>query len=280
MQRLILALKYGYERQHGLLQCVCVCALFAVWQIPAQAQNPAVPAEGEVAGQYTDADVASGSQVYSAQCSACHGDNGDKVPGVNFVAGQFGKSASDGELRTVITLGNAGMPAFTLNPTELRAVLAYLRNMSTFNSRFAKVKSGDAAHGRTIFEGTGQCETCHRVNGKGSHVAPDLSNIGAMRSPEYLERHLLDPDAAFLAINRTVRGVTRDGKVITGRRLNEDTYSVQLIDQQEHLVSLVKADLREYTVLKTSGMQSYIDKLSSQDLADVVAYLRSLKGAQ
>jgi hypothetical protein len=75
-----------------------------------------------------------------------------------------------------------------------------------------------------------------------------------------------------------VRAVTRDGKVVTGRRLNEDTYSVQLIDDQERLVSLDKANLREYTVLTTSTMPSYKDKISEQEMADVIVYLLTLKG--
>jgi hypothetical protein len=72
--------------------------------------------------------------------------------------------------------------------------------------------------------------------------------------------------------------VTKNGKVVTGRRLNEDTWSVQLIDTEERLVSLAKADLKEYAVLKTSPMSSYRDKLSAQELADVVAYLLTLNG--
>ncbi|PYR60065.1 MAG: hypothetical protein DMF91_13130 [Acidobacteria bacterium] len=75
-----------------------------------------------------------------------------------------------------------------------------------------------------------------------------------------------------------MRAVTRDGKVINGRRLNEDTYTVQLMDDQERLVSLAKADLRDYTILKTSLMPSYKDTLGADDLADLVAYLLSLKG--
>jgi hypothetical protein len=82
----------------------------------------------------------------------------------------------------------------------------------------------------------------------------------------------------MLPMNRSVRGVTRDGKVVTGRRLNEDTYSVQLIDADEHLVSLAKADLMEYTVIKTSAMPSYRTKLSTAELGDLVAYLLTLDG--
>jgi mono/diheme cytochrome c family protein len=82
----------------------------------------------------------------------------------------------------------------------------------------------------------------------------------------------------MMPINRPVRAVTKDGKVINGRRLNEDTYSVQLIDDQEHLLSLTKADLREYAIVTTSPMPSFKDTLSAGELADVVSYLLSLKG--
>jgi len=82
----------------------------------------------------------------------------------------------------------------------------------------------------------------------------------------------------MMPINRPVRAVTRDGKIINGRRLNEDTYTVQLLDDQEKLVSLTKADLREYAILTASPMPSYKDRLTESELADVVAYLLSLKG--
>jgi hypothetical protein len=99
-----------------------------------------------------------------------------------------------------------------------------------------------------------------------------------IRSANSLQKSLLDPTANMLPINRPVRAVTRDGTVIDGRRLNEDTYSVQLIDAGEHLVSLTKADLKEYVVSKTSTMSSYRDKFNAQELADVVAYLLTLNG--
>jgi mono/diheme cytochrome c family protein len=53
---------------------------------------------------------------------------------------------------------------------------------------------------------------------------------------------------------------------------------VQLVDDQERLVSLTKSDLREYTILTVSPMPSYKDRLDPDELADVVAYLLSLKG--
>jgi putative heme-binding domain-containing protein len=272
MEPMVRPVMCRHESRHRLLECLCVCLLFAMLRPCTQAQTPGA--------QYAQADIAYGSQIYMTQCSACHGVNGDAISGLNFRSGQFNRVSSDNDLRSIITTGIPGttMPAWSFNAAEIAGIVAYVRNMGTFDAR--AVTLGDPAHGQTLFEGTGHCASCHRVNGKGPRVAPDLSNIGAIRTPDLLERTLLEPDASMLPLNRTVHAVTRDGKVITGRRLNEDTYTVQLIDQQEHLVSLVKADLREYTVVKTSGMPSYKDTLSSKDVADVVAYLLSLKGPQ
>jgi len=258
--------------RHRLLPCLGAIVALALWLPVARAQAP---------GQYAQADIAFGSQIFKAQCTACHGVNGDAVPGVNFRAGQFRVPvASDFDLRTIITTGVAGtaMPSFNFDTAELTEIVAYLRNMSAFDAR--GVTMGDPARGQALFEGKGNCASCHRVNGKGPRVAPDLSEVGATRTADLLEKTLLDPTAAMLPVNRSVRAVTRDAKVITGRRLNEDTYTVELIDEHENLVSLEKSDLREYTVIKTSAMPSYKAAFSEKERADVLAYLFSLKGAK
>lgn len=246
----------------------CVACVLLAANACAQSQPP----------QYAQADIEYGSRIFLTQCVGCHGPNGDQVAGINLGSGQFRHVFSDNDLRAVVTNGIPGtaMRPFNFDPPELAAVVAYIRNMRTFDSHNARL--GDAVRGEALFKGAGDCASCHRVNGKGPRVAPDLSNIGALRTADALEHSLVDPTAAMLPVNRPVRAVTRDGKVITGRRLNEDTYSVQLIDDQEHLVSLEKSDLREYTVITTSPMPSYKDKLGSQERADVVAYLLTLKG--
>jgi putative heme-binding domain-containing protein len=170
------------------------------------------------------------------------------------------------------------MPPGAFNTSELAGLVAYVRSMHAFGAGAAG--RGDASRGRTLFEGKGECATCHRVNGNGSRVAPDLSEIGAVRSPEALGRSLVDPTASMLPLNRYVRAVTRRGQVIRGRRLNEDTYTVQLISTEERLVSLLKADLEEYTVEKTSAMPTYKDALTAAERDDLVAYLGTLKGSR
>jgi hypothetical protein len=93
-----------------------------------------------------------------------------------------------------------------------------------------------------------------------------------------LQQALLSPSSVMFPINRPIRAVTKDGRAISGRRLNEDTFTVQLMDDKEQLVSLLKSDLRAYTILTESTMPSFDGKLTPAQLADVVSYLASLKG--
>lgn len=228
--------------------------------------------------QYAPADIAFGASLYSGQCSTCHGATGDGVGGVNLRSGKFRRVTTDRELTTVITTGIPGtaMPGFKFNATEVDGLIAYLRNMNSFDS--SSVKPGDVQRGKTIFEGKGACLTCHRVNGRGSYVGPNLSDIGSVRGAGALERSLVDPTSGLMPINRPVRIVKKDGTVINGRRVNEDTYSVQLMDTQGRLVSLLKSDLRDFRISTTASMPSYKKELEPAELADVMAYLLSLKG--
>jgi len=112
----------------------------------------------------------------------------------------------------------------------------------------------------------------------GSRIGPDLSDIGALRRNVEIERSLLEPNEEVLPQNRTYKVVTKQGETITGRLLNVDTFTVQILDSKERLVSLQRSDLRESGFVNESPMPSYRSKLSTQELADVVAYLLSLKG--
>ena len=239
----------------------------------AAAQTPASAHPGE----YAPADIVYGSRLYDAQCTTCHGANGDGVGGVDLRSGRFRAAVTDQDLVRVITNGiqGTGMLAFKFDTAELAGIVAYLRNMNSFDR--GSMKPGDAARGRITFEGRGGCLRCHRVGAQGALAAPDLSDIGAIRSAASLQRSLTDPSSQMMPINRPVRAVTRDGTVINGRRLNEDTYTVQLLDDQERLVALTKADLREYTILTTSPMPAQ-KNMTPDELADLVAYLLSLKG--
>src|SRR5262249_42713474 len=87
------------------------------------------------ASSYTQADIAYGAQLYAAQCATCHGQNGDQVGGINLKSGTFRSVASDQDLVRVVTNGipGAGMPAFRFDPSEAAGIVAYVRNMNTFD---------------------------------------------------------------------------------------------------------------------------------------------------
>jgi len=227
---------------------------------------------------YTAADVEDGARVFQANCSGCHGPEGDLVPGVNFSRGQFLSVKSDEDLQRVILKGIPGtpMPAATFPDFMGFPVMAYVRSMSAPGQR--SLPDGDAARGKLVFEGKGGCLDCHRVGVRGSRLGPDLTDIGGLRRGVQLERAVLDGATAPSPEYRSVRVVTKDGKEYKGRLLNLDTFTVQMLDSGERLRSFSKTDLREVTVIANSGMPSYKDKLNTQELADVVSYIASLKG--
>jgi len=146
---------------------------------------------------------------------------------------------------------------------------------------FAQQPQGEAARGKAVFEGKGDCLSCHRVKATGSRYGPDLTMIGSERraTPAYLERALLDPDADVAAANRGVRvTLKKDGTVVTGRLLNRDMFTVELVDGQGNTKLFTKSELSDVTIVTKGLMPSYKGKFSSQEVADVVSYLGSLKG--
>jgi putative heme-binding domain-containing protein len=227
---------------------------------------------------YRASDADSGAALYAANCSICHAD-GQGVSGVDLRSGQFRHASTDEDLIAIIQNGIPGtaMPGHRFTATELTGLVAFIRTMRDYGSK--PVKLGDVQKGQALFEGQGGCLKCHRVNGRGSRVALDLSDAGLVHPPAYLQRALLDPNsvAAEMPENRFVRLVTNKGATITGRRLNEDTFTIQVIDEHENLVSIEKAELRSYAILKDSSMASLQGKFTDDQIGDLVAYLASLK---
>jgi cytochrome c oxidase cbb3-type subunit 3 len=136
---------------------------------------------------------------------------------------------------------------------------------------------GDAARGKALVESSG-CFDCHRVGDRGSRLGPNLSAIGARRTAARLREALVDPDAEVIADNRFARIVTKDGAKVTGKLLNQDAISVQLMNPKEELKTYLRANLREFTILDKGLMPSAQGKLTDQQVADIVSYLGSRKG--
>jgi putative heme-binding domain-containing protein len=137
------------------------------------------------------------------------------------------------------------------------------------------VARGNTDAGKALVE-SNACLTCHRINSEGSRMGPDLTTIGSKRSAEQLKTAIVAPDQEVLPENRLVDVVLKDGTTVKGRILNHDALSLQLIDSKEQLRSFQIFEIRKYTILTKGLMPSYSNKLSDQQVSDIVAYLSSL----
>jgi len=73
--------------------------------------------------------------------------------------------------------------------------------------------------------------------------------------------------------------VTKAGRSITGVRINEDTFSIQIRDLSNQFHSFWKNELTDIVKEpKRSIMPSYQSILSAAELDDMLAYLESLRG--
>jgi putative heme-binding domain-containing protein len=138
--------------------------------------------------------------------------------------------------------------------------------------------AGDATSGRAILEGKGTCLTCHAINGHGGSLGPDLSKIGVMRTAESLRLALVNPDSEIDKEYFTVVAVTKRGLTVRGIALNEDDLSIQIRDSDGNPRSFLKDDLKSVRREQRSLMPSYASRLTATEIADVVSYLRTLRG--
>jgi mono/diheme cytochrome c family protein len=310
---------------------------------------------------YTQAEIEAGSKLYDSNCGSCHGENGDKVTGIDFGKNTFKTARTDEDIARIARSGvpNTGMPP---NPglTEAQAgnLVAFVRSLvggRAVTNAGATALTGDSTRGKTIFEGKGTCTTCHAVNGVGGTSGPDLGAPAGGRggggrggapgvaaappvpappaagapaaagggrggrgggaggrggagapagppaagappaaaaqgrgggggggrggnapNPQQIERSIVDPNAEIAPQYRTYQVVTKANVTASGTLLNQDTFSVQMRDSNDKLMSYWKTDLKEFA-FKPSAMPSFKDKLTPQEIADVVSYLVSLR---
>ena len=250
---------------------------------PQQATAPADPSA-----------VREGASLFRANCSPCHGLNargGGRGP--DLTAGRWTHGSSDRAIFQTITQGVPGteMPANSFEDSEAWALVAYLRSVSVGAS--APVP-GNAANGERIFFGKAACAQCHMVRGRGGHLGPELTRVGAARSAGYLVESIRDPDKDLsLGLSdpnnhygvpleyEKVVAVARDGRRFVGVAKNEDAFSLQLLGQDDQLHLLMKKDLTDVRHERRSLMPAYGENmLNNDELRDLTAYLSSLRGAQ
>lgn len=247
-----------------MLLCFCL----------ARAQAPADLSAQPAA---TPEDLAAGERIYRTQCGYCHGPRGEGGRGATLARPRLLHAPDDPAMFGVIKNGipETEMPAHWLTPREIWQVVAFVRTLGRNAPR--KIE-GDSAAGESLYAKSG-CPRCHTIHGRGGALGPDLADIGARRSVPYVREALLDPEAAVPDGFLQVLLVTRDGRHITGVRVNEDTFSIQIRDLSDNFHSFFKSELGELNKQPgKSPMPSYKDVFSSSQLNDLIAYLDSLRG--
>jgi cytochrome c oxidase cbb3-type subunit 3 len=257
--------------------------------LPAAQGKTTAKAKESPTAKMTPTDLKEGKRLYEAECGSCHGVDGSGGMGPS-IRGSA-QSRGDEGLFSVIRNGIPGTgmgPVSSLNDKRAWQVVAYIRTLGGAGSE--EPVKGDATKGKALYASNG-CAGCHAIDGQGGGVGPDLSVIGRMRAPKGLREMLLDPGAnppadTALPERSSYTGylvtnvVTKDGRKITGLRVNEDTYTIVLRDMAGNYYSFDKSDLQ--SIQKEPGqsvMPSY-KNLSAGELDDLIAYLASLKGAQ
>ena len=244
-----------------------------------------------------DAKIAKvGEYQFRLNCAFCHGlgaRGGGRGPDLTRAKRHGG---SDAEIFHNIHDGIAGtaMPAATnggigvgMSDEEIWQVVTYIRSLE---AKAPAQPAGNATRGKEWFNGAAGCSTCHMIEGKGGRLGPDLTSVGASRSTEYLAESLRNPSrrlaqGIFEVMKEfpqeyvTASVVTADGTKLSGVVLNEDQFTLQMLDTREQLHLFEKDKLRSLEKRRESAMPVYDQKtLSDKDLQDLIAYLQSVGG--
>lgn len=261
------------------------CAIAVSIALAAGGQNP-------YAGDAKAAKL--GEFQFRVNCAFCHGlgaHGGGRGPDLTRAQKRHGNK--DEDLFRTINQGVAGtaMPAngttgqgVGMTDEEIWQVITYIRSVQV---KTEAQPAGNAAHGKELFYGTAACATCHIVEGKGGRLGPDLTTTGSARSTDYLVDSIRNPSKRlaqgliesakeFPQEYESVTVVTTDGKKFMGVTLNEDDFTLQMMDTREQIHFFEKDNLKSLEKTRGSLMPAYDTKsLNDKDLQDIIAFMLS-----
>jgi cytochrome c oxidase cbb3-type subunit 3 len=232
-----------------------------------------------------------GADLFHEHCAPCHGTKGEGGRGANLAVRRLPRAPDDATLGAIIAQGIPGteMPITRMTDRERAELIAYVRSLGQTQSPQA---AGNRANGEQLFWSKGNCGQCHTVGSRGGRIGPDLTSIGERRGPANLRQSMLDPEAEipenFAQYRKVIytpdnylrmRVVTAEGQQISGVRVDEDTFTIQIRDDAAHIYSFRKDTLKElHKDWGKSPMPSYRGVFSQSELEDVIAYLSALTG--
>lgn len=266
---------------------ILVFVTAALTTVSAQEASPSIaPTRNPLAGDPQA--ITQGAVLFRQECTFCHGVSArGGMRGPDLTTGSWTHGGADADLTATISDGVPGtaMPPNKLTGDEIWRIVAYLR---TLEKPPAAMK-GDARRGESLFGGAARCSSCHIVNGRGGRLGPELTTVGSARSRDYIVESIREP-AKHLTVIRglgeatikfdTVTLETADGTKIVGVPMNEDTFTVQVMDTSERVHSFEKRTLKSFAHENRSLMPAYdTNRLTDPDLDDLLAYLQTLRAA-
>lgn len=264
-------------RSTGLSFVVTVMACLITAGIASGADKKNPPEEVRNPFINDAAAINEGKTLYRRGCSPCHApDARGQGASPDLTLGMWHHGGSDAQLFRTIKSGVQGtaMPPSRFRDDEIWMILAYLKTLAR-PPRAAL--PGDLEEGRKVFQDA--CSQCHMVGGKGGSFGPDLSRIGKLRNPEHLTESIRNPNKDIQERFETVTVVTKNGSRITGVRMNEDTFSIQLMSPDESLHLFRKKAVASVVYERESLMPAYgPEQLNEKNLQDLVAFLDGLQG--
>jgi cytochrome c oxidase cbb3-type subunit III len=237
------------------------------------AQNP--PAKNPLEGN-ADA-IRAGMGLFRGRCADCHGMDARGVRGPDITQVWASGRTDDGLFKTI----KGGIPGTEMpaNPRvqdyEAWQILAYLRTLAA--PAPTDPPRGNAQKGEAIFRAS--CANCHRVNGAGGRLGPDLSRVGTARSREVLVRRIRGGVEGFGQGFAPVTLTPTTGSPVFGVKKNEDLFSVQIMDSSERIQGYEKDKMKAVENGTRSVMPAFpSNRLNDSDLDDLVRYLQTLRG--
>lgn len=244
---------------------------------------PGSPVQAEDAGNLynTAVDIRMGERYFERQCSRCHGFDakGNDETGAPDLTGRLNRASSHAGIFNVI---REGVPGTAMLPVDENVpdptvwqVVAYIDSLRYDPSSVEL--AGDADAGRRLYNGRGDCASCHMIDGEGGRMGPNLSRIGENQTPDDLMEALVEPNAEVDPRWWRLRVTGADGETREGFRMNEDSFSLRIMDSEEQLWSFDKKSIESFERIEESTMPSYAGRMSEDELDDLVAYLFSLR---
>jgi mono/diheme cytochrome c family protein len=233
--------------------------------------------------------VQRGRQIFSANCSFCHGsDARGGEGGPNLIRSELVLNDKNGELiATVVQNGrpDKGMPKFDLSLEEIASIAAFIHSMPVGGraetTGVVDPLVGDAKAGEAYFNGPGKCAGCHSVSG-------DLTGIGAKYTDvRALQGAMLSGGAAARqgyaglpeSARKSVTVTMQSGETVKGQLDQIDDFIVALTDSDGNYHSYVRhGDNPKVTI--SNPLQPHFDMLRNfkdEDIHNVTAYLVTLK---